>query len=54
MVDTLQHQDSQQDLPDETNAEDDFTAIPKILDEKLGKYDTDGALKSMIIKVGQP
>jgi hypothetical protein len=31
---------------------EDFTLIPKLLDAKLEKYDTDGALRSTIIKAG--
>jgi len=31
---------------------DDFTQIPKLLDAKLEKYDTDGYLRSTILKVG--
>mmetsp|Transcript_4975 Transcript_4975/g.10192 ORF Transcript_4975/g.10192 Transcript_4975/m.10192 type:complete len:885 (-) Transcript_4975:39-2693(-) len=58
---TFQHQDEQQQdssshqgFPDDHTTAEDFTAIPRILDEKLGKYDTDGALKSMIIKSREP
>jgi len=32
---------------------DDFTMIPKLLDSKLEKYDSDGALRSTIIKAGK-
>ena len=62
-VDTFKYHDQeqqQQQPPDKkkkkTSEEDftDFTAIPKILDKKLETYDTDGALKSMIIRAGQP
>jgi hypothetical protein len=35
------------------SASEDFTLIPKILDAKLEKYDTDGALKSTIVKAGR-
>jgi hypothetical protein len=32
----------------------DFTVIPKILDQQLEKHDTEGSLKSTILKVGEP
>ena len=33
---------------------EDFTAIPKMLDAKLEEFDTDGALRPMIVKAGMP
>jgi hypothetical protein len=35
-----------------TSGEEDFTLIPKLLDQKLEKYDTSNALRSTIIKTG--
>jgi hypothetical protein len=40
-------------VPSLSSGGEDFTAIPKILDAKLEKYDTDNALRSTIIKVNQ-
>jgi hypothetical protein len=39
-------------IPGSSPEGEDFTLIPKLLDSKLEKYDTDGALRSTIIKAG--